>query len=80
MKYIDIADAQQYLLSLLEEISIRAVSREKVIITRDGVAVGTISFKVVKPEASKYPLRGLPIQIAEDFDEPLPELWEAINE
>lgn len=78
MKYIDIADAQQYLLSLLQEI---AVSHEKVTITRDGVAVGIIlPFKGVKPEASKYPLRGLPIQIAEDFDEPLPELWEAIDE
>lgn len=78
MKYIDIADAQQYLQSLLEEI---AVSREKVTITHDGVAVGIIlPSNPVKSEASKYPLRGLPIQIAEDFDEPLPELWEAINE
>lgn len=78
MKYIDIADAQQYLLSLLQEI---AVSHEKVMITRDGVAVGMLlPSKEAKPEASKYPLRGLPIQIAEDFDEPLPELWEAINE
>lgn len=78
MKYIDIADAQQYLLSLLEEI---AVSREKVTITLDGVAVGMIlPSNPVKPKVSKYPLRGLPIQIAEDFDEPLPELWEAINE
>jgi len=25
-----------------------------------------------------YPLRGKPITIASDFDEPLPELWEAI--
>ena len=25
-----------------------------------------------------YPLRGLPITISEDFDDPLPELWEAL--
>ena len=27
-----------------------------------------------------YPLRGLPIKIADDFDEPMPELWEALGE
>lgn len=27
-----------------------------------------------------YPLRGLPIVIAEDFDEPMPELWRALGE
>jgi predicted DNA-binding antitoxin AbrB/MazE fold protein len=27
-----------------------------------------------------YPLRGLPILIAEDFDEPMPEMWEALGE
>ena len=27
-----------------------------------------------------YPLRGLPITISDDFDEPMPELWEAIAE
>ena len=27
-----------------------------------------------------YPLRGLPITISDDFDEPMPELWEALGE
>ncbi|MBD2279995.1 MAG: DUF2281 domain-containing protein [Dolichospermum sp. DEX189] len=27
-----------------------------------------------------YPLRGKPITIASDFDEPMPELWEALAE
>ncbi|MGB2926085.1 MAG: hypothetical protein WBB82_12355 [Limnothrix sp.] len=27
-----------------------------------------------------YPLRGLPITISEDFDEPMPELWDALAE
>jgi hypothetical protein len=26
------------------------------------------------------PLRGLPITISEDFDDPMPELWEALTE
>ena len=27
-----------------------------------------------------YPLRGLPITISEDFNDPMPELWEALTE
>ena len=27
-----------------------------------------------------YPLRGLPITISDDFDEPMSELWEALAE
>ena len=27
-----------------------------------------------------YPLRGLPIEIDDDFDEPMSELWEALAE
>ncbi|BAW97886.1 hypothetical protein NIES970_28490 (plasmid) [[Synechococcus] sp. NIES-970] len=27
-----------------------------------------------------YPLRGLPITISENFDDPMPELWEALAE
>ena len=27
-----------------------------------------------------YPLRGLPIKIADDFDEPMSDLWEALAE
>lgn len=33
-----------------------------------------------QPPENHYPLRGLPIEIAEDFDAPLPELWEALDE
>lgn len=77
MKYLDIVDAQKDLLMLLDEI---AVSREEVMITRDGIAVAKISAcEKTKLSASKYPLRGLPIYIADDFDEPLTELWEAME-
>lgn len=77
MKYLDIADAQKDLLMLLDEI---AVSREEVMITRDGIAVAKISAcEKTKPSASKYPLQSLPIHIADDFDEPLPELWKAME-
>lgn len=27
-----------------------------------------------------YPLRGLPLTMSEDFDEPMPELWDALSQ
>ena len=29
---------------------------------------------------SVYPLRGMPLVIEKDFDEPMPELWAALNQ
>jgi hypothetical protein len=31
-------------------------------------------------EQKQYPLRGLPLTIGEDFDEPMPELWDALGQ
>ncbi|MEL7511501.1 MAG: hypothetical protein AAGM27_05030 [Cyanobacteria bacterium J06554_3] len=28
---------------------------------------------------SAYPLRGLPVVISEDFDDPMPEMWDALK-
>ncbi|WP_228016642.1 hypothetical protein [Synechocystis sp. LEGE 06083] len=33
-----------------------------------------------KNSKKTYPLRGLPITISEDFDDPMPELWEVLTE
>ncbi len=33
----------------------------------------------ITPEKT-YPLRGLPITISDHFDDPMPELWEALTE
>ena len=33
----------------------------------------------LKSSEKKYPLRGLPIKISDDFDEPMTELWEALG-
>ncbi|MBJ7898401.1 MAG: hypothetical protein GC158_00450 [Cyanobacteria bacterium RI_101] len=30
-------------------------------------------------EAKTYPLRGLPVMISEDFDDPMPDLWDALS-
>ena len=32
-----------------------------------------------QPSDSVYPLRGLPLIISDDFDEPMSELWEALE-
>ena len=79
MKYYDIADLQKELPTLLDEIG---DSHEEVMITRDGIAVAMIlPFKGAQPgDTDSHPLRGQPIWIADDFDEPMPELWEALAE
>ncbi|TAE60846.1 MAG: DUF2281 domain-containing protein [Nostocales cyanobacterium] len=42
---------------------------------------GNIDIISQQTKATKnYPLRGKPITIASDFDEPMPELWEALAE
>lgn len=38
-----------------------------------------ITFQETKT-TKNYPLRGKPVTIASDFDEPMPELWEALAE
>ena len=42
--------------------------------------LSAIQFDTTSPQTTTkktYPLRGLPITISDDFDEPMPELWEA---
>lgn len=36
--------------------------------------------QVTSSSSAAYPLRRLPLEIAEDFDEPMPELWEALSQ
>jgi Protein of unknown function (DUF2281) len=36
--------------------------------------------KVTETTTKNYPLRGMPIQIAPDFDEPMTDLWAALGE
>jgi Protein of unknown function (DUF2281) len=46
---------------------------------------GTVTWETLQAGVDKhsskkrYPLRGVPIQIADDFDAPLPDLWEALG-
>lgn len=75
MRYLNISEARAKLLSLVDSVAL-----EEVVITRRGEPVAKLVRYDGKTRAKNtYPLRGLPIRIADDFDEPLPGLWEALE-
>lgn len=77
MKYLQIQDTSN-LTAVLDEV---VATQTEVVVTRNGIPVARIVPWQAKPTSSHhYPLRGMPIVIAEDFDEPMPELWEALGE
>ena len=42
--------------------------------------LNAISTTTQPPGDRQYPLRGMPITIALDFDEPMPDLWDALGQ
>ena len=78
MKYLNIQDTDSTLTALLDEVT---ATQTEVVVTRDGIPVARIvPWQAKQTSTHHYPLRGLPIVIAEDFDESMPELWEALGE
>jgi antitoxin (DNA-binding transcriptional repressor) of toxin-antitoxin stability system len=77
MKELEIQETDTTLMMLLEEVT---ANKSEVIITRNGKAIARITPLGTTPSKGNYPLRGVPIYISEDFDEPMPELWEALGE
>ncbi|MBE8997616.1 MULTISPECIES: type II toxin-antitoxin system Phd/YefM family antitoxin [unclassified Nostoc] len=78
MKYLNIQDTDSTLTALLDEVT---ATQTEVVVTRDGIPVARIvPWQAKQTSTHHYPLRGLPIGIAEDFDESMPELWEALGE
>lgn len=77
MKELEIHETDTTLITLVDEI---AANSSEVIITRNGKPVARIIPFGTTLSKSNYPLRGMPISISEDFDEPMPELWEALGE
>lgn len=77
MRKIRVSEVRSRLPSLLDEI---AQSNEPIVVIRHGKPVAKIvSFRKAKPGSERYPLRGLPIRVSKDFDEPAPELWEVLG-
>jgi prevent-host-death family protein len=78
MKSLDIQETNINLTALLDE---AIATQDEIVITRNGVPVARLVPCEMKTSSkANYPLRGMPIKIAEDFDEPMPELWDALSE
>jgi antitoxin (DNA-binding transcriptional repressor) of toxin-antitoxin stability system len=75
MKYLNISDTRARLPALIDNLE-----REELVITRRGKPVAKlVRYKDKRQRKSRYPLRGLPLKVTEDFDESLPPLWEALE-
>ncbi len=80
MRTLSLSSARSQLPSLLDEVSEK---QETVLISRKGKLIAQLSpipLVAGQEEAARYPLRGVAIRIADDFDEPSPGLWEAAEE
>ena len=78
MKTLNISDVRNSLPSLIEEV---VQSNQDVVVTRYGKpVVRIVPFRDEADQTSCYTLRDKPIKMADDFDEPMPELWNAVNE
>lgn len=79
MRSLTISAARSSLPSLVDDVLSK---HETIIISRNGKPVAQLTpipADSYAEECSRYPLRGIPIQISDDFDEPISELWEALH-
>lgn len=77
MKHFEIKEVNTTLSLLINEI---ATNKDEIIITQNGAPIARIIPFTTKSEIPKnYPLREMPITISEDFDEAMPELWDALS-
>jgi prevent-host-death family protein len=78
MKYLNIQETDSTLTSLLDEVT---ATQAEIILTRNGIPIARIvPCETEQKTTQHYPLRGMPIMISEDFDDSMPELWEALGE
>ena len=77
MKYLNVQETASTLTTILDELT----TQTEVVIIHDGIPVARIvPWQAKQTSTHHYPLRGMPIVIAEDFDAPMPEFWEALGE
>ena len=80
MRSLSVSSARSKLPSLLNDVFIK---HETIIISRKGKPVAQlvpIPSDTDQDETARFPLRRISISIADDFDEPAPELWEALEQ
>ena len=74
---LSISEVRRRLPSLADEVASR---RQEILITRRGKPLARlVPCYRDDTDTESYPLRGLPIEIADDFDDPLTGLWESIT-
>lgn len=77
MKTLTMSRVRGLLPQLVEEV---ASTHEGVIITYRGKPkVCLMPYETQAESDSRYPLRGLPITISDDFDEPMVDVWESLS-
>lgn len=75
-KTMTLTDARQSLPAIVDEVM---ATKRPVVITRRGVPVAQLTAYIEpKCESSVYPLRGVPLDIPEDFDDEMPVQWDAL--
>lgn len=80
MRSLSVSSARSNLTSLLDDV---LINHETIIISRKGKPVAhlaPIPPDICREEATNFPLRGISISISDDFDEPVPGLWEALEQ
>ena len=79
MRTLSVSSARSKLPSLLDDVFMK---HETIIISRKGKPIAQLSpipSGTCQDEATRFPLRSISISVAEDFDEPAPDLWEALE-
>ena len=80
MRSLSVSSARSNLTSLLDDV---LINHETIIISRKGKPVAQLAPippDICREEATPFPLRGISISISDDFDEPAPGLWEALEQ
>lgn len=73
MRYLNIQETDVTLTAIVDEI---AANQSEIVITRNGFPVARIvPYSISASPTKNYPLRGMPITISADFDEPISELF-----
>ena len=72
MKYLNVQEVNPEIVNEVSD------SQSEIVITRNGIPLARIVPYTTR--IKHYPLRGIPITISADFDEPMSDLWEALSE
>ena len=75
MKTLSISEARNTLSSVVDSVASTCAS---VVLLRHGRPVAMlVPIAKSNAQANPYPLRGMPVTIADDFDAPLSDMWNA---